>query len=231
MVLKEAGTARCQAASFTSIASCCQQRRSTPDWKRIFVCDSEFPDDFFLPCRSLGYKVEDGEVEAQDKFLRRMSGLMRLYAAIIISPHPRGPTAPHPWGIDRAWIWLARIINQEPHPDITATLIYDLLKVRSRKQQQQFAILCNVMEYNAILHTKLHHCIQLWKIVLLLIFSWITNFSGISCKIDVVMVWLIEKKTDYYLFALCVCARVHMNEKITENMSFSIVVKISFLKA
>ena len=36
--------------------------------------------------RSIGYDYEsDGAVEKQDKYLRRMSGYMRLYAAITIS--------------------------------------------------------------------------------------------------------------------------------------------------
>lgn len=33
--------------------------------------------------RILGYRVEDSGVEAQDSFLKRMSGMIRLYAAII----------------------------------------------------------------------------------------------------------------------------------------------------
>lgn len=37
----------------------------------------------FLPYRILGYRVEDSGVEAQDSFLKRMSGMIRLYAAII----------------------------------------------------------------------------------------------------------------------------------------------------
>ncbi|CAI7995894.1 Nucleoporin GLE1, partial [Geodia barretti] len=45
-------------------------------------------------CRLLGYKVSsDGQVEGEDSYLRRMSGIVRLYAAILQTPtKPR----PHP---------------------------------------------------------------------------------------------------------------------------------------
>ncbi|XP_067685527.1 mRNA export factor GLE1-like [Haliotis asinina] len=79
--------------------------------------------------RMLGYKVDsDGTIEAQDKFLKRMSGIMRLYAAILVSSPPRS-NAVHPHGIEHAWIWLARVLNMDPQPDITATLTYDMLQV------------------------------------------------------------------------------------------------------
>ena len=77
--------------------------------------------------RLLGYKVNrDGEVEGEDSYLRRMSGIVRLYAAIIQTPtKPR----PHPHGLEHGWAWLARVLNMEPHPSLTATALYDLLEV------------------------------------------------------------------------------------------------------
>ena len=88
--------------------------------------------------RSLGYTFNDaGEVEKQDKFLSRMSGMIRLYAAIMVTsaPPPGGhapnKTAPaaHPHGIEHAWVWLTSLVNLEPRPDITATVLYDILYV------------------------------------------------------------------------------------------------------
>lgn len=38
----------------------------------------------------LGYQVKDSKVEQQDNFLKRMSGMMRLYAAIIQLRWPYG---------------------------------------------------------------------------------------------------------------------------------------------
>ena len=72
--------------------------------------------------RSLGYMYIEGKVEKQDKFLRRMSGLMRLYAAIIITPG-----SPH--SLDQGWQWLSQVLSLEPRPHITATLVYDFLEV------------------------------------------------------------------------------------------------------
>lgn len=77
-------------------------------------------------CRSRGYKYDEGEIEKQDKFLKRMSGIMRLYFSIIISSPPRGQ---HPHCVNHAWIWLTRVVNLNPEPDITATMIYDFFQV------------------------------------------------------------------------------------------------------
>ncbi|XP_033748889.1 nucleoporin GLE1-like isoform X2 [Pecten maximus] len=82
--------------------------------------------------RTLGYRYNsDGSVEKQDQFLKRMSGMMRLYAAIMVAPPPplRGANNTHPHGVENAWIWLSRVMNIHPHPDITATMIYDMLHV------------------------------------------------------------------------------------------------------
>jgi len=62
--------------------------------------------------KSLGYKYsEDGIFEKQDKFLKRMSGLMRLYASITIIGQRRNVTKPHPHDLRHAWRWLAAILN------------------------------------------------------------------------------------------------------------------------
>ena len=107
--------------------------------------------------KSLGYKYsDDGTVEKQDKFLKRVSGLMRLYAAIIVTKQRRGITQPHPHGLQNAWRWLAAMLNNghnliynssnfkyfnlilnaffvsEPRPemsDVVATLFLDMLQV------------------------------------------------------------------------------------------------------
>ena len=90
-------------------------------------------------CRSLGYIVKDGgEVEQQDKFLRRMSGFVRLYAAITISSAPSSQRPNHPHGVNAAWSWLARIANVEPRPDVTATVIGDLLSVAGRELHRTY---------------------------------------------------------------------------------------------
>lgn len=59
----------------------------------------------------LGYKNLDNDMEEQDKFLKRMSGLMRLYASITVTKQRRGITKHHPHGLQYAWRWLAAILN------------------------------------------------------------------------------------------------------------------------
>ncbi len=74
----------------------------------------------------MGYNYTDGVIEKQDKFLKRMTGVMRLYAALMVAPVVRGE---HPHGVENAWSWLTQIMNLDPRPDITATLTFDLLDV------------------------------------------------------------------------------------------------------
>ncbi|GCC34545.1 mRNA export factor GLE1 [Chiloscyllium punctatum] len=93
--------------------------------------------------RLLGYRVLDNSVEQQDNFLKRMSGMIRLYAAIILLRWPYGSKqAEHPHGLNHAWHWLAQMLNMEPLADITATLLYDFLEVCGnalmKKYQNQF---------------------------------------------------------------------------------------------
>lgn len=62
--------------------------------------------------KSLGCKYsEDGTVEQQDKFLKRMSGFMRLYASITITQQRKSVNKPHPHGLEHIWRWLAVVLN------------------------------------------------------------------------------------------------------------------------
>ena len=84
-----------------------------------------------LHLRLQGYKVSSkGTVESEDMFLNRMRGIVRLYAAIIQTlPLPVGTQLPHPHSLEYGWAWLARVLNMEPHPTLTATAIGDFLEV------------------------------------------------------------------------------------------------------
>ena len=68
----------------------------------------------------------DGEIEGEDSYLKRMSGIVRLYAAFLQTPTKPHP---HPHGLEHGWVWLARVLNMEPHPSLTATAVYDMLEV------------------------------------------------------------------------------------------------------
>lgn len=61
--------------------------------------------------KSLGYLIINGVVEDQNRYLKRMSGVMRLYAAITTTRQRRGVNKPHPHGLQMAWRWLAAVMN------------------------------------------------------------------------------------------------------------------------
>lgn len=62
--------------------------------------------------KSLGYKYsDDGIVEDHLKFLKRITGLMRLYSSIIVTRQRQGVTQNHPHGLQFAWRWLAAMLN------------------------------------------------------------------------------------------------------------------------
>ncbi|KOB59582.1 putative class A rhodopsin-like G-protein coupled receptor GPRpgn [Operophtera brumata] len=83
--------------------------------------------EFYL---SRGYTYsEEGAVEKQDKFLKRMSGIFRLRCAIWIATTPKFINAPNPHGLQHGWRWLASFINLRPEPDICATLLNDFFSV------------------------------------------------------------------------------------------------------
>ncbi|XP_078039527.1 gle1 RNA export mediator [Augochlora pura] len=81
----------------------------------------------------LGYKyAKDGTIEKHDKFLKRMSGLIRLYASITITSQRKGVNKTNPHGLQHAWRWLAAVLNIEPRTeiaDLCATLLLDMFEV------------------------------------------------------------------------------------------------------
>ncbi|KAF7241075.1 Nucleoporin GLE1 [Varanus komodoensis] len=100
--------------------------------------------------RMLGYQVKDGKVEPQDNFLKRMSGMIRLYAAILQLQWPyRDKQGTHPHGLSHAWRWLAQMLNMEPLADVTATILFDFLEVCGNALMKQYQV-------------------QFWKIILLI---------------------------------------------------------------
>nr|XP_012313285.1 nucleoporin GLE1 [Aotus nancymaae] len=91
--------------------------------------------------RMLGYQVTDSKMEQQDNFLKRMSGMIRLYAAIIQLRWPYGNRQEiHPHGLNHGWRWLAQILNMEPLSDVTATLLFDFLEVCGNALMKQYQV-------------------------------------------------------------------------------------------
>ncbi|KAL7978497.1 hypothetical protein Chor_004314 [Crotalus horridus] len=100
--------------------------------------------------RTLGYQVKDGKVEPQDNFLKRMSGMIRLYAAILQLQWPyQDKQGTHPHGLNHAWRWLAQMLNMEPLADVTATILFDFLEVCGNALMKQYQV-------------------QFWKLLLLI---------------------------------------------------------------
>uniref|UniRef100_A0A182N9Q8 mRNA export factor GLE1 n=1 Tax=Anopheles dirus TaxID=7168 RepID=A0A182N9Q8_9DIPT len=114
-----------------------------PDFGRFFLaylhreCPYLVP--YYLPqlegqtqeeyLKTLGYRFADGGVlEKQDQYLKRQSGLARLYAAVIVTVPRKDDPTPHPHGLEYGWRWLTNILNRFPQPDICATLIAEFLQ-------------------------------------------------------------------------------------------------------
>ncbi|KAK9872351.1 hypothetical protein WA026_017810 [Henosepilachna vigintioctopunctata] len=92
-------------------------------------------DEEFYECQ--GYKYIDGKVERQDKFLKRMTGIMRLYFAILIS-HPKQGQNGNPHNIKIAWSWLASVLKLQPRIDITATMLHTFLETVGYEMQSHY---------------------------------------------------------------------------------------------
>ena len=88
--------------------------------------------DYAIVC---GYEVNSkGEIEDRERFLKKLSGITKLYASYIQAPIPPHLTRaaanmPHPHGIENGWKLFVRLLNIEPRPSITAQVIFDLLSV------------------------------------------------------------------------------------------------------
>uniref|UniRef100_A0A8C6M8V4 mRNA export factor GLE1 n=1 Tax=Nothobranchius furzeri TaxID=105023 RepID=A0A8C6M8V4_NOTFU len=112
--------------------------------------------------RILGYRVNDSGVEGQDSFLKRMSGMIRLYAAVIQLRWPFGSrqgAVPH--GLNHGWRWLAQMLNMEPLADITATLLFDFLEVCGHALMKQYQG-------------------QFWKLILLLTHEYFPRIEAVT---------------------------------------------------
>lgn len=88
--------------------------------------------------RSLGYKYDSNRVvEEQGKYLKRLSGLVRLHSAIFVTRPKRGHKR-NPRGLDVAWKWLTSVLNLEPRLDVTATMLHVFLDTAGVYMQNTF---------------------------------------------------------------------------------------------
>jgi len=61
-------------------------------------------------------------------FLKRMKGIVRLFAAIL-ETRPRDVRKSHPLGNAETWRILAAILSLPPRPDISAVVVLEILEV------------------------------------------------------------------------------------------------------
>ncbi|XP_050443313.1 protein kinase 4-like [Adelges cooleyi] len=84
--------------------------------------------------KSLGYNYTNGIVEKQDKYVKRMTGIIRLFAAIIVSETKSGKAL----GIAHAWMLIAATVNMVPQLDVTAVLIQEMLVITGYNLKQAY---------------------------------------------------------------------------------------------
>lgn len=84
--------------------------------------------------KSLGYNYTDGVVEKQDKYVKRMTGIIRLFAAIIVTETKSGKAL----CISQAWMLIAATVNLIPQLDITAVLLHEMLVITGHDLKQVY---------------------------------------------------------------------------------------------
>lgn len=101
--------------------------------------EGEKTEDYFA---KLGYKVEDnGDIEQQEFFIRRMNGVARLFAATCVCSLDKKKLegqVDHPHGLGYIWKFLASALNLAPMNDITATLLVTVLEVAGNSLHTAF---------------------------------------------------------------------------------------------
>ncbi|XP_067626574.1 mRNA export factor Gle1 isoform X2 [Eurosta solidaginis] len=91
-----------------------------PDFGKLFLAYIFKESPFLVPLH--------GKSIGEYNDLKRQAGITRLYAAVMITNGRRAEGPTHPFGIDHAWRWLVDFTNLEPMPDVSATLILEMLQ-------------------------------------------------------------------------------------------------------
>ncbi|KAH8389873.1 hypothetical protein KR200_002982, partial [Drosophila serrata] len=114
-----------------------------PDFGKVFLAylykESPFLVPYVIPqqpgqapeayLKTIGYRLSDNnELEKPDSYLKRQTGIARLYAAVIITPGRKADGPEHCFGLEEGWRWLAHVVHVKPLPDVSATLIMEILQ-------------------------------------------------------------------------------------------------------
>lgn len=84
--------------------------------------------------KSLGYNYTNGVVEKQDKYVKRMTGIIRLFSAIIVTETKSGKAL----GIGQAWMIIAGTVHLIPQLDVTAILLHEMLIITGNNLKQAY---------------------------------------------------------------------------------------------
>lgn len=87
--------------------------------------------------RSMGYHVRNDKIEDIDMFLKRMEGIMRVYASVLITA-PRKPDQQSPLGLAEAWRWCCAFLNLDPRPDIAPIMLISFLEVTGHEMFRSY---------------------------------------------------------------------------------------------
>jgi len=93
--------------------------------------DEETDEEYY---KSLCYNYTNGVVEKQDKYVKRMTGIVRLFAAIIVTESKSGKAL----GIGQAWMLIAATVNLIPQLDVTAIFLYEILIITGHELKQVY---------------------------------------------------------------------------------------------
>lgn len=84
--------------------------------------------------KSLGYNYTNGVVEKQENYLKRMTGIIRLFAAIIVTETRSGKAL----GIGQAWMIIAGTVHFIPQLDVSAVLLHEMLIITGYNLKQAY---------------------------------------------------------------------------------------------
>lgn len=93
--------------------------------------DEETDEEYY---KSLCYNYTNGVVEKQDKYVKRMTGIVRLFAAIIVTESKSGKAL----SISQAWMLIAATVNLVPQLDVTAIFLHEILIITGYELKQAY---------------------------------------------------------------------------------------------
>ncbi|XP_017066240.1 nucleoporin Gle1 [Drosophila eugracilis] len=114
-----------------------------PDFGKVFLAymykESPFLVPYVIPqqpgqtpeqyLKTIGYRLsEKNELEKPDMYLKRQTGIARLYAAVIITQGRKAAGNDQCFELEEGWVWLTHMVNVKPLPDISATMIMEILQ-------------------------------------------------------------------------------------------------------